>query len=189
MKPVKTQLTLIGIFILLAYSLGLADPDEESSDSTKIVIIRAANTLYLYNGDTIIKSYKIAVGKKTTPTPLGQFRIVNRIVNPGWFPQGKDPVPAGVTANPVGTRWMGLSEKGYGIHGTNKPSSIGKMASKGCIRMKNKDIEDLFALVKVGTPVEIIESQESTAVVEKSPEIIVATESTPVQLVSRTITE
>lgn len=145
------------MFILLVYTLGLAEPDEENADTTKIIIIRSANTLCLYVNDSMVKTYKIAVGKKATPTPVGNFRIVNKIVNPGWYPQGKDPIPAGVASNPVGTRWLGLSEKGYGIHGTNKPSSIGKMASKGCIRMKNKDVEELFALVTIGTPVEIIE--------------------------------
>lgn len=159
MKPIKTQLTLIGMMILLGYTLGLTEPEEERSDSTKIVIIRSANMLYLYNCGTVIKTYKIAVGKKATPTPAGKFRIVNKIVNPGWYPLGKDPVPAGVSSNPVGTRWMGLNEKGYGIHGTNQPQSIGKKASKGCIRMNNKDVEELFDLVKVGTPVEIIDTK------------------------------
>jgi L,D-transpeptidase ErfK/SrfK len=177
MKPAKTQLTLIGMLILLAYSLGIAEPDEESSASTKIIIIRAANTLYLYSGDTILKTYKIAVGKKATPTPVGEFKIVNKIVNPGWFPQGKDSVPAGVSANPVGTRWMGLSEKGYGIHGTNKPSSIGKMASKGCIRMNNKDAEELFAMVKIGTPVDIIDKVEPVEVAQSNPEVILIADS------------
>ncbi len=122
MNPAKTQLTLIGMLILFAYTLSSAEPENESSDTTKIVIIRSANTLYLYNGDSIVKHYKIAVGKKATPTPVGSFKIVTKVVNPGWFPKGKESVAGGISANPVGSRWMGLSEKGYGIHGTNKPS-------------------------------------------------------------------
>lgn len=144
--------------ILFGYVLAIAET-EEDSDTTKLVIIRSLNTLCLYNGSTIVKSYKIAVGKKTTPTPLGSFKVVNKVVNPGWFPQGKDPIPAGVDYNPIGTRWIGLSEKSYGIHGTNQPKSIGKKASKGCIRMNNKDVEELFDLVSIGTTVQIIDTQ------------------------------
>jgi lipoprotein-anchoring transpeptidase ErfK/SrfK len=57
--------------------------------------------------------------------------------------------------NPVGTRWLGLNRKGYGIHGTNNPRSIGKRASHGCVRMRNRDVEDLFARVAVGDVVEL----------------------------------
>jgi len=59
-------------------------------------------------------------------------------------------------ANPLGTRWMGLGYKGYGIHGTNRPHSIGKAASHGCIRMRNHDVEELFELVQVGDPVDLV---------------------------------
>ena len=189
MKPNKNQVTLIGMLILLAYTLGLTEPQEESSDSTKIAIIRSANVLYLYMNDSIAKTYKIAVGKKATPTPVGNFRIANKVVNPGWYPQGKDPVPPSVSANPVGTRWLGLSEKGYGIHGTNKPSSIGKMASKGCIRMNNIDVEDLFELVKIGTPVEIMEKEESVEIAKTNSEIKIVTENYPMQVSTRMLTK
>lgn len=177
MNPAKTQLTLIGMLILFAYTLSSAEPENESSDTTKIVIIRSANTLYLYNGDSIVKHYKIAVGKKATPTPVGSFKIVTKVVNPGWFPKGKESVAGGISANPVGSRWMGLSEKGYGIHGTNKPSSIGKNASKGCIRMNNKDVEELFPLVAVGTSVNIIDKIESEETPQPHPEIYLVADS------------
>ncbi|MGC4053198.1 MAG: L,D-transpeptidase [Paludibaculum sp.] len=95
----------------------------------------------------------VAVGKSTTPSPSGTFEIVNRIPNPTWY--GPNKVVGPGKTNPVGTRWMGLSAKGYGIHGTNRPDSIGKAASKGCIRMRNEDVEELFELVHVGATVEL----------------------------------
>src|SRR5205085_6157012 len=91
--------------------------------------------------------------KPTTPSPTGQFTVMNKVSNPVYRAHGQD-VAAG-SNNPVGTRWIGLSLKGYGIHGTNAPKSIGKDASHGCIRMRNKDVEELFELVAVGVPVEL----------------------------------
>lgn len=89
-----------------------------------------------------MKTYPIAVGKKSTPTPLGNWHIVQKTLNPG---------------GPFGTRWMRLSVPwgGYGIHGTNRPSSIGKRASHGCIRLYNQDVEELYDRTPLGTPVYI----------------------------------
>jgi lipoprotein-anchoring transpeptidase ErfK/SrfK len=106
----------------------------------------------LVNGKAI-RVYRVAVGKTSTPSPTGAFKIVNRVPNPTYYHKGQV-IPAG-TGNPVGTRWMGLSAKGYGIHGTNQPNSIGKAASTGCIRMSKRDLEELFELVNVGDSVEI----------------------------------
>jgi lipoprotein-anchoring transpeptidase ErfK/SrfK len=106
----------------------------------------------LVNGRAI-RIYRVAVGKASTPSPTGAFKIVNRVPNPTYYHKGQV-IPAG-KGNPVGTRWMGLSAKGYGIHGTNQPTSIGKAASTGCIRMTQRDLEELFELVNVGDPVEI----------------------------------
>ncbi len=111
----------------------------------------------------VAKVYDVAVGKPATPSPVGEFHVVCRVANPTWYTKGKV-VPPG-KANPVGTRWIGLDRKGYGIHGTNAPRSIGKRASHGCIRMRNRDVEELFKLVKVGDPVELV--NQVTADVEK----------------------
>ncbi|MCF6408962.1 L,D-transpeptidase [Pseudalkalibacillus salsuginis] len=94
--------------------------------------------LKLFDASKLIKSYPIAVGKMLTPTPTGEYTIINKHPNPG---------------GPYGTMWMGLSRPGYGIHGTNDPSSIGKDVSKGCIRMYNKDVNELSRLVPIGTNV------------------------------------
>jgi L,D-transpeptidase ErfK/SrfK len=101
--------------------------------------------------DEVIKVYDAAVGAPSTPSPVGEFRIVTRIAHPTWYTPGKV-VPPGKN-NPLGTRWLGLSASGYGIHGTNAPSSIGNAASHGCIRMRNRDVEELFELVDVGVRV------------------------------------
>ena len=106
----------------------------------------------LENG-SVKKVYVVAVGKKSTPSPIGTFTIVNRLNNPTYSHRGRIVAPG--PDNPVGTRWMGLSVKGYGIHGTNAPKSIGKAASHGCIRMAKVDLEELFDAVRTGDQVEI----------------------------------
>ena len=102
--------------------------------------------------------YPIAVGAAATPSPTGEFFVATRIQNPTWYAPHKV-VPPG-KANPLGTRWIGLSVPGYGIHGTNQPQSIGHRASHGCIRMRNRDVEALFRLVRVGDPVEFHSGQD-----------------------------
>jgi lipoprotein-anchoring transpeptidase ErfK/SrfK len=88
-----------------------------------------------------------------SPSPIGKFRIVSRVSNPTYYHPGTV-IPTGKD-NPVGTRWVGISQKGYGIHGTNVPKSVGHAASHGCIRLRNRDMERLFAMVRVGDAVEI----------------------------------
>ncbi len=83
--------------------------------------------LALFANGKVVRIYRIAVGKTSTPSPVGEFKIVNRVSNPTYYHKGQ--VIAAGKGNPVGTRWMGLSAKGYGIHGTNQPNSIGKAAS------------------------------------------------------------
>lgn len=100
--------------------------------------------LQFYNNDKV-KKYKIAVGKPSTPTPTGQWKIVQKLLNPG---------------GPFGSRWMrlGIPWGGYGIHGTNNPSSIDSAASHGCIRMYNADVVELYDMLPLGTPVNISNS-------------------------------
>lgn len=121
----------------------------------QIIINIPAFTLYLYQETKLIRTYSIAVGSMVTPSVLGDYTIVNKVINPTWYPEGKEPVPPGPD-NPLGSRWLGLSCQGYGIHGTNNPESIGKPVSGGCIRMRNQDVEELFSLVPIGTPVRFI---------------------------------
>ncbi len=118
---------------------------------TRLVVSRSSRKLHYYVGDRIIKTYPVAVGKHSTPTPLGNYQVVNKIVNPGGA---------------LGTRWLGLNIPGgnYGIHGNNNPSSIGKYISNGCIRMYNHDIEELFPKINIGTPVIITGDPDSIPV-------------------------
>ncbi len=118
--------------------------------------------LALISGGEIVKIYDTAVGAAASPSPTGQHVILNRIPNPTYYTPGKV-IPPG-RSNPLGTRWMGLSTKGFGIHGTNVPRSIGKAASHGCIRLRNQDAEDLFEKVRVGDVVEICDESDGRLV-------------------------
>jgi L,D-transpeptidase-like protein len=126
-----------------------------------IVIRRTSHRLYLYKGSRYWTTFGVAVGMSQYPTPLGSFHIANKQRNPWWYPPntgwaaGASPIPPG-PGNPLGTRWMGLSRGGVGIHGTPDSASIGYSASHGCIRMRIPDAEWLFERVYVGTPVFIV---------------------------------
>jgi lipoprotein-anchoring transpeptidase ErfK/SrfK len=127
-----------------------------------IVINRETNHLFLYTHGKLDRTFSVATGQAIYPTPTGTFHIVVMWKNPWWYPPTQDawaaglkPVPPG-PGNPLGTRWMGLSAPGVGIHGTDEPSSIGYSASHGCIRMQVPDAEWLFDHVYVGTTVHIV---------------------------------
>jgi lipoprotein-anchoring transpeptidase ErfK/SrfK len=128
---------------------------------TVIVIRRGSNRLFLYKGARSWRTFGVATGQRVYPTPLGRFQVVVKWKNPWWYPpssawaEGLDPVPPG-PGNPLGTRWMGLSAPGVGIHGTPDPASIGYSASHGCIRMLIPQAEWLFDHVDVGTPVFVV---------------------------------
>lgn len=128
----------------------------------QIVVSIPDRKLVLLEDGHVKKIYDIAVGKASTPSPTGTFHVASRVKNPTWYGPGII-VPPG-KGNPLGTRWMGLGYKGYGIHGTNAPRSIGKAASHGCIRMRTSDAEDLFSQIEVGDEVQLVgESSETTA--------------------------
>lgn len=121
-----------------------------------IVINIPAFSLYLYDDGFPIRSYPISIGTELNPSTLGETTIINKVIDPTYYPpEGRTPILPGPD-NPVGTRWLGLGFPGYGIHGTNNPASIGHPASSGCIRMNNSDVEELADLVTVGTPVHLI---------------------------------
>jgi lipoprotein-anchoring transpeptidase ErfK/SrfK len=126
---------------------------EDGRPTRRIVVSIPDRKLALIEDGRVVKVYSTAVGRLTSPTPSGTFTIVQRIANPAWYGPGKVVAPG--KNNPLGTRWLGLSRKSYGIHGTNEPRSIGRNASHGCVRMCNRDVEDLFARVEVGDVVEL----------------------------------
>jgi lipoprotein-anchoring transpeptidase ErfK/SrfK len=127
-----------------------------------VVIDRGAHHLTLYKGDQVVRVIGVAVGQASYPTPTGHFNVVDKQLNPWWYPpaspwaQGEKPVPPG-PGNPLGTRWMGISAPGVGMHGTPDDASIGYSASHGCIRMHVPDAEWLFERVQIGTDVYIVD--------------------------------
>jgi len=132
-----------------------------SSIGPVIVIHRGSNRLYLYKGMRFQRVFGVATGQSIYPTPLGRWSVVVKWRNPWWYPpnsswaKGEKPIPPG-PGNPLGTRWMGLSASGVGIHGTPDDASIGYSASHGCIRMHISDAEWLFNHVNLGTTVFIV---------------------------------
>lgn len=135
-----------------------------ASNKKWVVVNKTKRILTLYKDKTVSKKYPIAVGNPPSLTPSGKFSIVSRVINPKWWGGGyAKPVAGGSPDNPLGYRWMGLSLNGgnqYGIHGNNKPYSIGKNVSHGCIRMINPDVEELFEIVPVRTEVWIGTEEE-----------------------------
>ncbi len=153
----STLRMLIFAFIAFAMAIPVVAQDEapapEDQGDLVVLVSLVDRKLAVIEDGVVIATFQVAVGVDVTPSPAGEFKVVSRVANPTYYhpgvviPSGKD--------NPLGTRWLGLSQKGYGIHGTNAPRSIGRAASHGCIRLRNRDIEKLFTLIKVGDTVVI----------------------------------
>jgi hypothetical protein len=159
-KPQFTSAVLLfAAFTLCANAVAAQTPANPAAKSPahparRIVVSFPDHKLALLEGDRIIKIYDVAVGASASPSPTGEFQIAQRLENPTYYRPG---VVIGPGANnPLGPRWIGLNVKGFGIHGTNRPDSVGKNASHGCIRLRNLDIEDLYARVQVGDRVSLI---------------------------------
>jgi lipoprotein-anchoring transpeptidase ErfK/SrfK len=148
-EQMRKLATLTGV-MLLATAEALA-AENQAKPARKIVVSLADRKLAVMEAGHVVKIFSTAVGAPASPSPAGSYEIVNRLADPTWYGTGKV-VPPG-KSNPIGTRWMGLSAKGYGIHGTNVPSSIGHNVSHGCIRLRNDDVEELFDMVAVGDAV------------------------------------
>jgi len=147
---------------LIMKSNGLTDtlirpgmPLKISKATFSILVDKSQNILMLKADDEVLKTYSVATGADNC-TPTGTFTIINKLENPTWFKTGAV-VPPESPENILGSRWMGLTIEGYGIHGTTDESSIGKQITAGCIRMKNKDVEELYAIIPVGAQVTIID--------------------------------
>lgn len=119
----------------------------------RVKVSKSRYRLYLYNGDKLFKVYNVGTGKNNK-TPEGTFEIADKIEKPVWEYQGRK-YAYGSAENVLGTRWMKIipngttdrSYRGYGIHGTWEPNSIGTQSSNGCIRMRNKEVEELFSII------------------------------------------
>jgi lipoprotein-anchoring transpeptidase ErfK/SrfK len=169
-RVLRRQRAMASIFTALAANerlplrlefLELKPRITRSSIGPVIVIRRGSNRLYLYKGMRFQRVFGVATGQSIYPTPLGRWSVVVKWRNPWWYPpnsdwaKGEKPVPPG-PGNPLGTRWMGLSASGVGIHGTPDDASIGYSASHGCIRMHISDAEWLFNHVNIGTTVFVV---------------------------------
>ena len=141
----------------------VVEPEVTEADLGKAIVIkRSSNQLLFYSGDKLKRTFRVATGQSSYPTPLGHFEIVTMQRDPWWYPpqgsawaEGEQAIPPG-PGNPLGTRWMGISAPYVGIHGTPDAASIGYSASHGCIRMLIPQVEWLFQRVDVGTPVFIV---------------------------------
>ncbi|MBU1122161.1 MAG: L,D-transpeptidase family protein [Candidatus Omnitrophota bacterium] len=124
-------------------------------DKFAIAIDKSQNMLFLKRGNEIIKRYLVSTGKDNS-SPVGSFKIVNKLAHPTWFKTGAVISPDS-PENILGSRWMGFDIKGYGIHGTIEPEKMGEQVTLGCIRMKNEEVEELFAVIPTGTEVDIVD--------------------------------
>ncbi len=150
----KAQNRIRTVTLLLAAmfaSIAAAQDFRTARVARQVLVSIPDRKLAVIQDGRVIRTFPIAVGATVSPSPSGEFKVVNRIANPTYYHPGVV-IPAGA-ANPIGTRWLGLNRKGYGIHGTNEPGSIGKAASHGCIRLRNRDMEQLFRMVSVGDTV------------------------------------
>jgi len=153
MKAQNRIRTAILLVTAMFATTGAAQDFRTARAARQVLISIPDRKLAVLEGEKVIRTFPVSVGATVSPSPSGEFEIVNRIANPTYYHPGVV-IPAGA-GNPIGTRWLGLNRKGYGIHGTNEPGSIGKAASHGCIRLRNRDMEQLFRMVSVGDRVRI----------------------------------
>jgi len=153
-KIVQSRLLALMVIVVTIPAVAqVAEPSDAPSSGRMVLVSIPDRKLAVVEDGEVVATFPIAVGAAISPSPTGQFRIVTRVSNPTYYHPGVV-VPSGKD-NPVGTRWIGLNQKGYGIHGTNAPRSIGRAASHGCIRLRNRDVERLFTMLRVGDVVEI----------------------------------
>ena len=163
MHPNRNQAAAIVTFVLAAltsFATTAGAQTRAGSDVSpieparrRVVVSLPERTLSLFENGQVVRVFSVAIGAPQTPTPVGTFTIKNRIPNPTYYRPGKVIGPG--PSNPLGTRWMGLDLKGYGIHGTDEPQSIGHALSHGCVRLRNDDVEQLFDLLRPGDIVEL----------------------------------
>jgi lipoprotein-anchoring transpeptidase ErfK/SrfK len=171
MRQTRTRWTVTGLAVVVgllgAGRLAAAESIRSTVASPAAPVTRRAvvsladrKLAVLVNG-AVVRVFTVAIGAPISPSPVGRFTIVNRLSEPTYYRPGKVIGPG--PSNPLGPRWLGLDRKGYGIHGTDEPQSIGYARSHGCIRLRNEDIQDLFSLLRVGDVVELLD--------ERTPEI------------------
>lgn len=151
----RVLLALVVILSTAAFAQRTVAPAEDIAKRTprQVLVSVSDRKLAVLENGKVIRTFSVSVGAAVSPSPTGEFQIVNRLANPTYYHPGTV-IPPG-DDNPIGPRWIGLSQKGFGIHGTNQPRSIGHAASHGCIRLNNRDIVQFFQMVSVGDTVSI----------------------------------
>jgi lipoprotein-anchoring transpeptidase ErfK/SrfK len=147
------RLAALTSVVLMAAAEAMAQENPGRPTARRIVVSLPDRKLAVMEADRVVKIFATAVGAPESPSPTGVYKIVTSVPDPTWYTKGRIVGPG--KNNPLGTRWLGLSLKGYGIHGTNNPASIGHNASHGCVRMRNRDVEELFGMVGIGDQVEL----------------------------------
>ncbi len=141
--------------------------------SRQILVSIPDRKLAVLENGRVLKIFPVAVGAAESPSPTGEFRIINRLTNPTYYHPGTVIGPG--PDNPLGARWLGLNRKGYGIHGTSAPRSIGRAASHGCIRLAKRDLEQVFEMVRAGDAVSIRgQADEQTAQIFGATQPVIA---------------
>ena len=119
------------------------------------VVDKSLNTLVLKGDEVVLKTYVVATGTGNS-TPVGVFKITDKLVNPTWYKAGAV-IKSGQPENELGSRWLGITAKGYGIHGTVHPETLGRQVTAGCVRMRNEDVEELYSYLVRGSEVTIVD--------------------------------
>lgn len=165
MKKLVKKYLVVLMSVFMVFAAVVPTTTVEAASKQLIIVNTKYNKLSFYNNDKLVKTFNVASGKPSTPTPTGKTRVANKIVNRPYYSGG---IPGGHPNNPLGNRWMGIfGGSTYGIHGNNKESSIGKHVSGGCIRMHNAEIRWLFPQVNVGCTVLIDYSTKTDAQIAK----------------------
>jgi len=134
-------------------NIRLGDTLKVIDGTWKVHVDVARRELKILLNDRFFKRYDVGVGRPGSETPNGTFLIKSKQTNPAWYKSEGVKIPFGDPRNELGTRWMGWDKKSFGIHGTNDPSSIGKNESSGCVRMTNRDVEEVFDILPYNTEI------------------------------------
>ncbi|WP_081415966.1 L,D-transpeptidase [Peribacillus kribbensis] len=150
----------MALFLICMISFALP---VHSKNMPLIIVNKKVHKLAFVENNKVQHVYKAATGKTVELTPEGLFTVTVKAVNPYFR---KKNIPGGDPRNPLGTRWIGFNAKEtdgriYGIHGTNQPGLIGTSVSQGCIRMNNKDVEQLYSMAPIGSRVLVVNSPKS----------------------------
>ena len=120
-----------------------------------VVVDKSQNTLILKGDEDVLKTYVVSTGTNNS-TPVGDFKVTTKLIHPNWTKNGRV-IKYGDPENILGTRWIGISKPSYGIHGTTEPEKLGTQCTGGCVRMRNEEVEEVYAFLTPGAEVTIVD--------------------------------